>query len=137
MSLQEMPGMHSSAGIVSPSRAERAGRSALSAAWSPSDDLVMWGSTLWDLRVPKVRRTTPRPLPNKGLCTAIKWSCMWHSSNSVSFFSLLWIQAIHQFDQFTDLQTGCFHPRGLEIILNSEVWDMRTLRLLRCEVAGG
>ena len=40
-------------------------------------------------------------------------------------------QAIHQFDQFTDQTSGCFHPRGLEVILNSEVWDMRTLKLLR------
>ena len=41
------------------------------------------------------------------------------------------LQAVHQFDQFTEQTSGSFHPRGLEVILNSEVWDMRTLRLLR------
>ncbi|GAX77992.1 hypothetical protein CEUSTIGMA_g5434.t1, partial [Chlamydomonas eustigma] len=79
-------------GGPSPSRSERSGRAVLSAAWSPADDLLLWGCTLWDLRVPK---------------------------------------AIHHFDQFTELSSGCFHPRGLEVILNSEVWDLRTFKLLR------
>ena len=43
------------------------------------------------------------------------------------------MQAVHQFDQFTEHTSGCFHPRGLEVILNSEVWDLRTFKLLRCE----
>ncbi len=39
---------------------------------------------------------------------------------------------LSQFDQFqTDHTSGCFHPHGLEVILNSEVWDLRTLKLLR------
>ncbi|KAG2449728.1 hypothetical protein HYH02_005255 [Chlamydomonas schloesseri] len=38
---------------------------------------------------------------------------------------------VHQFDQFTDGGAGAFHPAGLEVILNSEVWDLRTFRLLR------
>ena len=44
---------------------------------------------------------------------------------------------MHQFDQFTEQTSGSFHPRGLEVILNSEVWDMRTLRLLRWGGGGG
>ncbi|KAG2501358.1 hypothetical protein HYH03_001148 [Edaphochlamys debaryana] len=39
--------------------------------------------------------------------------------------------AVHQFDQFTDVGSGAFHPGGLEVILNSEVWDLRSQRLLR------
>eukprot|EP00798_Chlamydomonas_sp_ICE-L_P014455 gene14455-20467_t len=39
--------------------------------------------------------------------------------------------ALHQFDQFTQSASGCFHPRAQEVILNSEVWGLRTYRLLR------
>ena len=67
MALQEAPGMYGNAGLASPSRAERAGRSALSAAWSPSDDLIMWGSTLWDLRVPKVGGFASKTHPDSWL----------------------------------------------------------------------
>ncbi|KAI8547754.1 hypothetical protein RHMOL_Rhmol07G0220000 [Rhododendron molle] len=38
---------------------------------------------------------------------------------------------IHRFDQFTDYGGGGFHPAGNEVIINSEVWDMRKFRLLR------
>ncbi|OAE22990.1 hypothetical protein AXG93_1231s1020 [Marchantia polymorpha subsp. ruderalis] len=40
-------------------------------------------------------------------------------------------RAIHRFDQFTDYGGGGFHPAGNEIIINSEVWDMRSFKLLR------
>lgn len=35
------------------------------------------------------------------------------------------------FDQFTDYGSGGFHPAGNEVIINSEVWDLRNRRLLR------
>ncbi|KZV31707.1 hypothetical protein F511_00511 [Dorcoceras hygrometricum] len=38
---------------------------------------------------------------------------------------------IHRFDQFTDHGGGGFHPAGNEVIINSEVWDLRNRRLLR------
>ncbi|XP_078428477.1 DDB1-CUL4 associated factor 1 isoform X2 [Wolffia australiana] len=38
---------------------------------------------------------------------------------------------LHRFDQFTDYGGGGFHPSGNEVIINSEVWDLRKLRLLR------
>ncbi|XP_042002559.1 DDB1- and CUL4-associated factor homolog 1-like [Salvia splendens] len=38
---------------------------------------------------------------------------------------------IHRFDLFTDYGGGGFHPAGNEVIINSEVWDLRKLRLLR------
>ncbi|KAG1680099.1 hypothetical protein FOA52_000212 [Chlamydomonas sp. UWO 241] len=72
--------------------AERAARSALSTAWSPDNELLLWGCALWDLRAPR---------------------------------------QVHTFDQFTEHTSGCFHPRGLEVILNSEVWDLRSFKLLR------
>jgi len=37
---------------------------------------------------------------------------------------------IHKFDKFNDYVSGVFHPSGLEIIINSEVWDIRTYHLL-------
>ncbi|KAL8156698.1 hypothetical protein AgCh_001704 [Apium graveolens] len=38
---------------------------------------------------------------------------------------------VHHFDQFTDYGGGGFHPAGNEVIINSEVWDLRKFRLLR------
>ncbi|KAJ0972028.1 hypothetical protein J5N97_019987 [Dioscorea zingiberensis] len=38
---------------------------------------------------------------------------------------------VHRFDQFTDYGGGGFHPAGNEVILNSEVWDLRKFKLLR------
>ncbi|KAK9813653.1 hypothetical protein WJX73_001935 [Symbiochloris irregularis] len=41
-------------------------------------------------------------------------------------------QRVHCFDVFSDTPgSGSFQPSGLEVVLNSEVWDLRTLRLLR------
>ncbi|WOL03551.1 DDB1- and CUL4-associated factor [Canna indica] len=39
--------------------------------------------------------------------------------------------SIHRFDQFTDYGGGGFHPAGNEVIINSEVWDLRKFKLLR------
>ncbi|KAL6541831.1 hypothetical protein OROGR_011317 [Orobanche gracilis] len=38
---------------------------------------------------------------------------------------------VHRFDQFTDYGGGGFHPAGNEVIINSEVWDLRKFRLVR------
>ncbi|KFK29704.1 hypothetical protein AALP_AA7G168200 [Arabis alpina] len=38
---------------------------------------------------------------------------------------------IRRFDQFTDYGGGGYHPSGNEVIINSEVWDLRNFRLLR------
>ena len=54
--------------------------------------LVLWGNTLWDVRLPHPVRT---------------------------------------FDAFSDGGGACFHPRGDEVVLNSEVWDLRSEKLLR------
>nr|WRQ97961.1 slime protein [Eoperipatus sp.] len=47
---------------------------------------------------------------------------------------VLWdVQAanpIHKFDKFNPHISGVFHPMGLEIIINSEIWDLRTFHLL-------
>nr|XP_022300005.1 DDB1- and CUL4-associated factor 1-like isoform X2 [Crassostrea virginica] len=39
-------------------------------------------------------------------------------------------KSIHKFDKFNDNISGVFHPMGLEIIINSEVWDLRSYHLL-------
>ncbi|XP_041347553.1 DDB1- and CUL4-associated factor 1-like [Gigantopelta aegis] len=39
-------------------------------------------------------------------------------------------RALHKFDKFNSYISGVFHPMGLEIIINSEVWDIRTFHLL-------
>ncbi|KAF5200706.1 Ddb1- and cul4-associated factor-like protein [Thalictrum thalictroides] len=38
---------------------------------------------------------------------------------------------VQRFDQFTDYGGGGFHPSGNEVIINSEVWDLRKFKLLR------
>ncbi|WOG83067.1 hypothetical protein DCAR_0102241 [Daucus carota subsp. sativus] len=40
-------------------------------------------------------------------------------------------EPVYHFDQFTDYGGGGFHPAGNEVIINSEVWDLRKFRLLR------
>lgn len=40
-------------------------------------------------------------------------------------------EPVKRFDRFSDGGGACFHPRGNEAILNSEVWDLRTNRLVR------
>lgn len=37
---------------------------------------------------------------------------------------------IHKLDKFNPNINGVFHPNGLEIISNSEIWDLRTFHLL-------
>lgn len=40
-------------------------------------------------------------------------------------------KGIHKFDMFTDEAFEAFHPSGNEVIINSEVWDLRTFKLLK------
>ncbi|XP_010447613.1 PREDICTED: DDB1- and CUL4-associated factor homolog 1 [Camelina sativa] len=40
-------------------------------------------------------------------------------------------EVVRRFDQFTDYGGGGFHPSRSEVIINSEVWDMRSYKLLR------
>ncbi|XP_063917957.1 protein mahjong isoform X3 [Zophobas morio] len=38
---------------------------------------------------------------------------------------------IHKLDKLNQTQSGVFHPNGLEIVSNTEVWDVRTFHLLK------
>lgn len=40
-------------------------------------------------------------------------------------------QQIHKFDKLNNTLSGVFHPNGLEVVSNTEVWDLRTFHLLR------
>ncbi|KAF5303319.1 hypothetical protein FQA39_LY10058 [Lamprigera yunnana] len=40
-------------------------------------------------------------------------------------------QQIHKLDKLNQTQSGVFHPNGLEIVSNTEVWDIRTFQLLK------
>jgi HIV-1 Vpr-binding protein len=39
-------------------------------------------------------------------------------------------QIIHRFDRLTTQGVGIFHPSGNEVVINSEIWDVRTFKLL-------
>lgn len=39
--------------------------------------------------------------------------------------------ALHKFDKLNQTLSGVFHPNGLEVVSNTEVWDLRTFHLLR------
>jgi len=39
--------------------------------------------------------------------------------------------AIHRFDKFTDEGYERFSPTGMEVIINSEIWDVRTFKLVK------
>lgn len=40
-------------------------------------------------------------------------------------------EQIHKFDKLNNTLSGVFHPNGLEVVSNTEVWDLRTFHLLR------
>lgn len=37
---------------------------------------------------------------------------------------------VHRFDRLSTQGLGIFHPNGFEVIINSEIWDVRTFKLL-------
>ncbi|KAK9128240.1 hypothetical protein Syun_017037 [Stephania yunnanensis] len=57
------------------------------------------------------------------------------SDSLLLYNGVLWDQRVsgpvRRFDQFTDYGGGGFHPSGNEVIINSEVWDLRKFKLLR------
>ncbi|EFO23215.2 hypothetical protein LOAG_05271 [Loa loa] len=42
----------------------------------------------------------------------------------------LGMKVVHKFDKMNAVNCGMFHPRGNEVIINSEVWDVRNFKLL-------
>ncbi|CAH8520776.1 unnamed protein product [Heterobilharzia americana] len=79
------------------------------ATFSPSDHLVLNDGVVWDLRC-------------SGMFSSNFSSSLQHPGTSS--------RPIHKFDKFQDIVSGVFHPNGLEIIIGSAVWDLRTWRLL-------
>ncbi|GLI63938.1 hypothetical protein VaNZ11_007079, partial [Volvox africanus] len=66
---------------------------------------------------------------------ATPWACYSPTSEMLLWgnclYDLRMRTAVHQFDMFTESGSGTFHPAGLEVILNSEIWDLRSFKLLR------
>ncbi|CAH8518191.1 hypothetical protein MS3_00006654 [Schistosoma haematobium] len=79
------------------------------ATFSPTDYLVLNDGVVWDLRCTGL------------LSTSFSSSLQYPGTSS---------RPIHKFDKFQDIVSGVFHPNGLEIIIGSAVWDLRTWRLL-------
>lgn len=68
-----------------------------------------------------------------------KYNCATFSYDDKLILSdgLLWdvrksqTSPIHKFDKFNPTVSGVFHPNGIEVIINTEVWDIRNFGLLR------
>ncbi|KAF7666708.1 hypothetical protein LDENG_00096490 [Lucifuga dentata] len=75
-------------------------------------------------------------LNNPDLANNYKRNCATFNSTDdlVLNDGVLWdvrtAQAIHKFDKFNMNISGVFHPNGLEVIINTEIWDLRTFHLL-------
>ncbi|XP_061076227.1 DDB1- and CUL4-associated factor 1-like isoform X2 [Conger conger] len=75
-------------------------------------------------------------LNNPGLANNYKRNCATFNPTDdlVLNDGVMWdvrsAQAIHKFDKFNMNISGVFHPNGLEVIINTEIWDLRTYHLL-------
>ncbi|MCO5586882.1 hypothetical protein L7F22_040827 [Adiantum nelumboides] len=93
---------------------------------------------LYDIKTGKLEQRLSDSSASSGVLRGNTHCCSIHFSPSDSLLlwkGLLWDhrvpRAIHQFDQFTDYGGGGFHPAGNEVIINSEIWDLRFFKLLR------
>ncbi|KAI1891185.1 hypothetical protein AGOR_G00162350 [Albula goreensis] len=75
-------------------------------------------------------------LNNPGLANNYKRNCATFNPTDdlVLNDGVMWdvrsAQAIHKFDKFNMNISGVFHPNGQEVIINTEIWDLRTYHLL-------
>ncbi|CAH8611913.1 unnamed protein product [Dicrocoelium dendriticum] len=91
------------------SAAKQSGYMLNKATFSPCDQLVLNDGVVWDLR-----------------CCA--GTSSYRSNGLIQPGSLY--APVHKIDKLQNLVSGVFHPNGLEIIVGSAVWDVRTWRLL-------
>jgi len=92
-----------------------------------------------------VHTFTPTPLPSGGgggaaprLHHSMRYADVCFSPGDGGLLlwgNLLWDvrlpHPVQRFDRFSDGGGACFHPAGNEVVINSEVWDLRSDRLLR------
>uniref|UniRef100_A0A8C4HTW1 DDB1- and CUL4-associated factor 1 n=1 Tax=Dicentrarchus labrax TaxID=13489 RepID=A0A8C4HTW1_DICLA len=89
-------------------------------------------TTIYDIQTGQVTLT----LNNPDLANNYKRNCATFNPTDdlVLNDGVLWdvrtAQAIHKFDKFNMNISGVFHPNGLEVIVNTEIWDLRTFHLL-------
>lgn len=61
-------------------------------------------------------------------------ACFNPTDSLVLYNGTLWdprhARIVYRFDRFANYGSGVFHPNGLECLINSEVWDLRTFKLL-------
>ncbi|KAG5451598.1 DDB1- and CUL4-associated factor 1 [Clonorchis sinensis] len=90
------------------SAAKQSGYMLNKATFSPSDQLVLNDGVVWDLRCSgTISYQNTSAIHPGGFC-----------------------RPVHKIDKLQDIVSGVFHPNGLEIIVGSAVWDVRTWRLL-------
>ena len=55
--------------------------------------------------------------------------------NDGVLYDMRMAKEIHKFDKLNQTLSGVFHPNGMEVVSNSEVWDLRTFDLLKTVVS--
>lgn len=99
------------------SAAKQSGYLLNKATFSPMDQLILNDGVVWDLRCSGLigsHNSANGTSVGLGMGSPISNSC----------------RPVHKFDKFQDIVSGVFHPNGLEVIIGSSVWDLRTWRLL-------
>jgi hypothetical protein len=133
------------------------GRGAAAACFSPTGELLLWGTTLWDPRVPVAVHTfdqlSEHQVGGPGAREArevLGRPGASPSANQAPAQQRLGTAAPlppaagaprppgpppptppHPHTAAPQAAGSAFHPGGLELILNSEVWDLRTYKLMR------
>merc|ERR1719447_1709554 len=89
-------------------------------------------ATIWDLNTSQRVRTLS---PTNSNAYTRNRATFDPTDDLILSDGVLWDQRmprqIHKFDKLNQTLSGVFHPNGLEIISNTEVWDIRTFHLLR------
>eukprot|EP00736_Rhodelphis_marinus_P003016 Rmarinus@m.1685 len=101
-----------------------------SASFSNANDRIV---ATWAGKVYVVNTETGSVCNSLELQTHVSSSCWSALDDMVLTDGVLWDPrrpcVVHKFDKLHSTESGCFDPSGLDVIVNSEVYDLRTFKL--------
>ncbi|CAB0012642.1 unnamed protein product [Nesidiocoris tenuis] len=104
-------------------------RQPLSACWSIKDNIF---HPIYDIETKALLQTLKPSISNQYTKNKATFS---PNNELVLSDGVLWDvnsgKHIHKLDKLNQSISGVFHPNGVEIVSNTEVWDLRTFHLLR------